>query len=154
MEENLNALDKALNNLQSTFDKIQGDRSSIINKLKTVVDNIALNPNEDSPRMTEVKLATIKTLDDMLRSAESSATTMAKTQLQKKNDESSEATKKMVVEMLKNINLTVGSNNNTGVKLPSISMESVVKTACEKTNHPISEDELSLPEVPLKEVEQ
>ena len=104
--------------------------------------------------MTEVKLATIKTLDDMLRSAESSATTMAKTQLQKKNDESSEATKKMVVEMLKNINLTVGSNNNTGVKLPSISMESVVKTACEKTNHPISEDELSLPEVPLKEVEQ
>ena len=153
MAENMNALDKALNNLQNTFDKIHGDRSSIINKLKTVVDNIVLNPNEDSPRMTEVKLATIKTLDDMLRSAESSATTMAKTQLQKKNDESSEATKKMVVEMLKNINLTVGAKSGTGVKLPSGSMAAAIETACAETNHPISDDELSLPEVPLKEIE-
>lgn len=153
MAENLNALDKALNNLQSTFDKIQGDRSSIINKMKMVVDNIVLNPNEDSPRMTEVKLATIKTLDDMLRSAESSATTMAKTQLQKKNDESSEATKKMVVEMLKTINLNASAKNGTGVKLPTTSIETAVEIACNETNHPISDDELSLPEVPLKEVE-
>ena len=153
MAENLNALDKALNNLQSTFDKIQGDRSSIINKMKMVVDNIVLNPNEDSPRMTEVKLATIKTLDDMLRSAESSATTMAKTQLQKKNDESSEATKKMVVEMLKTINLNAGAKSGAGVKLPTTGIETAVEIACNETNHPISDDELSLPEVPLKEVE-
>ena len=148
MSGNLSSLDNALNNLEATFNKVQGDRASLINKMKMVVDNIILNPNEDSPRMTEVKLATIKTLDDMLRSAESSATTMAKTQLQKKNDESSESTKQMVVEMLKNINITIGANSG-GVKIPSANIATAIETAVEKTNHPISDDELSVPEVPL-----
>jgi hypothetical protein len=153
MAENLTALDKALNNLESTFSTISSDRNLLIAKLKQSIDNIVLNPNEDSPRMTEVKLATLKALDDILKSAESSAVSMAKTQLQKKNDENSEATKQMVVEMLKQINLAVGQTTTSGVKKPTVNMESVVAKACEQTNHPISDDELSVPEVPLKEVQ-
>ena len=153
MAENINALDKALNNLEETFTSISGDRKFLIAKLKQSIDGIVLNPNEDSPRMTEVKLATIKALDDLLRSAESSATTMAKTQLQKKSDENSESTKQMVVEMLKQINISVGVNASGGVKKPTVNMESVVEKACEETKHPISDDELTVPEVPLKEVE-
>lgn len=152
MAEIKNALDLALNNLETTFNTISGDRKFLIAKLKQSIDGIVLNPNEDSPRMTEVKLATIKALDDILRSAESSAVSMAKTQLQKKNDETSESTKQMFVEMLKQINLSV-SAQATGVKKPTINMESVVEKACEETNHPISDDELTVPEVPLKEVE-
>ena len=153
MAENVNALDRALNNLEITFDSIKGDRKFIIDKLKESINTIILNPNEDSPRMTEVKLATIKTLDDMLRSAEASAVSMAKTQLQKKSEENSESTKQMVVEMLKHINLSKETNNNSGVKKPNVNMESVVAQACEKTNHPISDDELTVPDMPIKEVE-
>lgn len=152
MAENINALDKALNNLEDTFTSISGDRKFLIAKLKQSIDGIVLNPNEDSPRMTEVKLATIKALDDLLRSAESSATTMAKTQLQKKNDEASESNKQMIIEMLKQINLSVNVQA-TGVKKPTINMESVVEKACEETNHPISDDELTVPEVPLKDMQ-
>ena len=153
MSEIKSSLDTALNNLESTFTSVSSDRNFLIAKLKQSIDGIVLNPNEDSPRMTEVKLATIKALDDILRSAESNAVSMAKTQLQKKSDESSESTKQMVVEMLKQINLSVGSQNGNGVKKPSVDLNSVVEKACVETNHPISDDEVTIPEVPLKEVE-
>ena len=150
MAENINNLENAINNLESTFASTRFDRNLLIAKLKQSIDAIVLNPNEDSPRMTEVKLATLKALDDILKSAENNATTIAKTQLQKKSDENSESTKQMVIEMLKQINMSGRASNAKGVVQPS-NMTQLVDKACQETNHPISDDELIMPDSPLSE---
>jgi cell division protein ZapA (FtsZ GTPase activity inhibitor) len=150
MSEIKTALDVALDHLQSKFQTTDDIRQILINKLTSTVNQMFIDPNNDAPRMQEVKLATIKTLDDLLKSVESSAVTNAKVQMQKRSDENSDAASKMVIEMLKNINVSIGHNTGTGVELPT-NMSAAIKNACEQTKHPISEDELSVPEVNISE---
>jgi hypothetical protein len=150
MAEIKTALDVALEQLQDKFRSTDDIRQILINKLTSTVNQMSIDPNNDAPRMQEVKLATIKTLDDLLKSAESSAVTNAKVQMQKRSDENSEASSKLVIEMLKNINVAIGHNTGTGVAIPT-NMGDAIKNACEQTKHPISEDELTVPEVNLNE---
>ncbi len=154
MSESKTALDIALEQLDLEFKDTGNIRKSLINKLTSVVNQMSLDPNNDAPRMQEVKIATIKALDDLLKSAESSAVTSAKVQMQKKNDESSEASRQMVVEMLRNISMKNNTTTGSGVVLPvAAAATAAVTNACKETKHPISEEELSVPEVPLKQVE-
>ena len=108
MAEIKTALDVALEQLQNKFHSTDNIRQILIDKLTSTVNQMSIDPNNDAPRMQEVKLATIKTLDELLKSAESSAVTNAKVQMQKRSDENSEASSKLVIEMLKNINVTIG----------------------------------------------
>ena len=147
-----NALDRSLEKLETTFTNIEGDRSSLISKMRSIVAKCDIDPINDAPRMIETKLQIINAFDALLKSAESSAVTAAKTQMQRKNDESSEMSKQMVIELLKNINLSVQSNN-TGVVIPTAGVNAAIEKACIETKHPIDDSELSVPEVPLKEVE-
>lgn len=147
------ALDLALDKLTTVFDTIDGDRVDLITKMKNVVNQVMIDPNNDPPRVIETKLQIINTFDGLLKSRESSAVTSAKTQMQKKNDETSESSKQMVIELLRNINVAVGHNTGTGVVLPTTGITEAIDKACLETNHPITDDELSVPDVPLKEVE-
>lgn len=154
MSESKSALDIALEQLDIEFKETGDIRKALIKKLSSAVNQMSLDPNNDAPRMQEVKIATIKALDDMLKSAESSAVTSAKVQMQKKNDESSEASRQMVIEMLRNISMKENVSNGSGVTIPVASAAAAAVTnACKEIKHPISEDELSVPEVPLKQVE-
>ena len=147
-----NALDRSLQKLESTFSNIEGDRSLLISKMRSIVAKCDIDPVNDNPRMIETKLQILNTFDGILKSAESSAVTAAKTQMQRKNDESSEMSRQMVVEMLKNINSSIIQNGN-GVVIPTGSVTAAVDKACAETKHPINDGELSVPEVPLKEVD-
>lgn len=154
MSESKSALDIALEQLDIEFKETGDIRKTLIKKLSAAVNQMSLDPNNDAPRMQEVKIATIKALDDMLKSAESSAVTSAKVQMQKKNDESSEASRQLVVEMLRNISMRENVPAGSGVVIPvAAAAAAAVTNACKETKHPISEDELSVPEVPLKQVE-
>ena len=151
-EVSANALDRALEKLESTFTNIEGERSLLINKMRSIVAKCDIDPTNDAPRMIETKLQILNTFDGLLKSAESSAVTAAKTQMQRKNDESSEMSRQMVVEMLKNINTSI-VQSTSGVTLPTGNISVAIDKACAETKHPIEEGELSVPEVPLKEVE-
>ena len=154
MSEAKTALDIALNQLDVEFKETGDIRKTLIKKLSSAINQMSLDPNTDAPRMQEVKIATIKALDDLLKSAESSAVTSAKVQMQKKHDESSEASKQMVIEMLRNINMNQQKSSGNGVSVPaSAAVTAAVASACKESKHPISDDELSVPEVPLKQVE-
>lgn len=144
------ALDVALEQLQDKFHSTDDIRQILINKLTSTVNQMSIDPNNDAPRMQEVKLATIKTLDDLLKSAESSAVTNAKVQMQKRSDENSDATSKLVIEMLRNIDISLGHNTGNGVSIPS-NMSDAIKKACEQTKHPINDDELTETEANLNE---
>ena len=148
----LNSLDKSLEKLESTFSNVEGDRSLLISKMRSIVAKCDIDPVNDAPRMIETKLQILNTFDNLLKSAESSAVTAAKTQMQRKNDESSEMSRQMVVEMLKNINSSLSSNTSS-VVIPVNGISEAVNKACKETNHPIDDGELSIPDVPLKDVE-
>lgn len=150
MAEIKTALDVALEQLQDKFKSTEDIRQLLINKLTSTVNQMSIDPNNDAPRMQEVKLATIKTLDDLLKSVESSAVTNAKVQMQKRSDENSDANSKLVIEMLRNIDVSLGHNTGSGVAIPN-NIGDAIKNACEQTKHPISEDELTVPEVNLNE---
>lgn len=152
-EVSANALDRALEKLETTFSNIEGDRSLLINKMRAIVAKCDIDPINDAPRMIETKLQILNAFDGLLKSAESSAVTAAKTQMQRKNDESSEMSRQMVVEMLKNINASITQGNGSGVVIPTVNVAAAVDKACAETKHPIDDGELSVPEVPLKEVD-
>lgn len=152
-EVSANALDRALEKLETTFNNIEGDRSLLISKMRSIVAKCDIDPVNDAPRMIETKLQILNTFDGLLKSAESSAVTAAKTQMQRKNDESSEMSKQMVIEMLKNINVSLQTKGGSGVVVPTANVAAAIDKACAETQHPIDDGELSVPEVPLKEVE-
>ena len=150
MSTNKTALDLALEKLDRTFTHIEGDRASLIDKMRSIVNRLDIDPNSDAPRMIETKLQIINAFDGLLKSAEGSAVAATKVQMQKRSEENSEASRQLVIEMLKNINVMQGHNTGSGVAIPSTMVKEVEK-ACEETKHPISDDELTMPDVTLEE---
>ena len=101
----ISALDAAIEQVDSTFKRTDEIRDFLIVKMKAVLEEMILNPNEDSPKTTESKLMAVQTLQNLLKDKESGAVTIAKTKMQKKDTESSEAARQMVVELLKHIDV-------------------------------------------------
>ena len=152
MSELKSTIEVAFDGMQTTYDEVREKRLALLNKLESVVSKLELDPNNDSPRGTEVKLATIKTLDDILKSMEGSAISVVRTKMQQKQEETSESTKQMVVELLKNINVSVQQqSSSSGVVVPKEETQVAVEKACQAINQPISDDELVETETQLNQ---
>lgn len=116
-------------------------RNEIIKKLHSSVGMYDLG--DTNPRSLEVKLAAIKTLDDLLKSEESSATSLIKTQLLRKETESNTDVKAATVEMLKAIKIKQ-TNIREPIEAPADIMDTIERVASSCDN--ITEDELRIDE--------
>lgn len=145
----LSAVDMAIAKFNDKITHVEDIRGDLISRLKDVCNNMGIDPDGESPRAIEIKLAAIKTLDDLLKSSESSAANAAKIAMQQKHDATSEATQQMVIELLKNINTSAVANHNAGqVAIPD-DLDRQVSSAIEASNQPIHDDELEMPNVDL-----
>ena len=141
MNDNLSLLDKAIEQVDSTFQSTDRVRDILINKLQLVVNNLALSPDSDSPLKLDSKLHIIQTVKELLKDKENSAVTAAKIKMQKKDTESSDAARQMAIELLKSINVKAAAAPVGNTIIPK-DLESKVEQAISDTKHEVDDSEL------------
>jgi hypothetical protein len=150
------------NNVSDQFNKLQETvmdnntiRKELIDKLIPVVKEMQLTPGADKSTITDAKLNIIKTLDDILKSGESSIAGNIKLILQQKNNEEQSKTNEQVAELLKRMsNNVIPRFNNNGNTVAPADADKVFEETLKKENITISEAELELHQpVPKKEEE-
>lgn len=134
-------IDKLINNLHDKSANLSGIRNELISILQQSISNY--NFATEQPRTLEVQLSAIKTLDDLLKSEESTVTNLVKTQLLKKETETNTDVKAATVEMLKAIRVSQ-QNQKKSVTIPEDAMDKIEKAATALKD--ITEDELHINE--------
>lgn len=134
-------IDKLINNLHDKSANLSSIRNELISVLQQSISNY--NFATEHPRTLEVQLSAIKTLDDLLKSEESTITNLVKTQLLKKETETNTDVKAATVEMLKAIRVSQ-QNQKKSVTIPEDAMDKIEKAATALKD--ITEDELYINE--------
>ena len=96
--------------MSNGLSNIRSTREALIDQLSQVVKTTHIDIEADAPRKSEMKLALFKTVDDLLKSQESTFTTKTKLSLMKKSEASNESVKQMAIEILRNINMKQKAN--------------------------------------------
>ena len=140
MSNNLSSLDLAIEQIDKTFQSTDQVRDGMINKLREIVMELQILPEEDKAIKLDAKMHVIQTLQSLLKDKESSAVTAAKVKMQKKDTESSDAARQMAIELLKSINVKAATA--VGQTIIPKDIESRVNAAISKTNHDVEDSEL------------
>ena len=134
-----NALDKEFNELNTTKQKSNEMRTSLINTLYDDVSKLKIE-EYDKPSAIEAKLSAFKTLDDLLKSSESSTTNSIKLIMQRTNLKNAEKANDNMADLLKEI--THNTILNPGLNLPD--NEGDLHSVFKDSGMKISKDELAL----------
>lgn len=108
------AEDIAFDEMAAGLGEIREQRDAVIQALIQAVKTTKLDPQNEAPRVTEVKIAMINALDSVLKSQESLHLSKAKAVLNRKAESDSSAVKQMAIEVLRNINM---NNTSPGKKV-------------------------------------
>ena len=100
------------NNIDQQFDKLslttaENDikRNILIQKAFEAVTDMKLNPQEEAPRLTEIKMNLLKTADDLLKSKEDSIAAQIKLEVNNKKADNLEKNSELVASVLKKVQL-------------------------------------------------
>ena len=113
-------VDKAFKELDNTVNETSSRRTRLIALMEATLDKLNLDPNTDSPRMTEVKLATLKTLDDLYKGQENVSMAKVKLALSRIDTQTNANVGQMALEVIKQIemcdcNKFANTNHSSGV---------------------------------------
>ncbi len=98
-------VDKAFAEMDSTMMEMTSRRANLITIMEAALDKLNLNPNEDSARLTEVKLATLKTLDDLYKGQENVSMAKVKLALSRIDTQTNANVGQMALEVIKQIEM-------------------------------------------------
>ena len=115
-------------------------RTTLINKLKPVVNSMNITPGEEKPTVTDAKLNVIKTVDDILKSKETAVVTMVKTMLAKKENSDNEKANQQITEVLKQISTKIQPKVANSTNMDEA--DEMLEKQFEKNGLLISDDEL------------
>lgn len=90
---------------QIAVDSLQR-RNAMIVTLQQVIEKTNIDFDKDSPRVVEVKLAAMKTLDDLLKGQENVSMAKVKLALSRVDTQTNQNVSAIAVEMLKRIQMT------------------------------------------------
>lgn len=113
-------VDKAFAEMDSTMMEMTSRRANLITIMEATLDKLNLNPNEDSARLTEVKLATLKTLDDLYKGQENVSMAKVKLALSRVDTQTNANVGQMALEVIKQIEMAdcnkfSAANHQSGV---------------------------------------
>lgn len=113
-------VDKAFAEMDSTMMEMTSRRANLITIMEATLDKLNLNPNEDSARLTEVKLATLKTLDDLYKGQENVSMAKVKLALSRIDTQTNANVGQMALEVIKQIEMAdcnkfSAANHQSGV---------------------------------------
>lgn len=143
MADNISALDLAIAQVDETFQSTSKIRDSLIGKMQLIVNALQVSPDDEDPKTLDAKMHIVETLQNLLKDKESGVVTTTKIKLQKKDTDSSDAARQMVVEMLKSINIKETAASVGKTVIPS-DLDSKVEAAIIASKHDISDDELEI----------
>lgn len=119
-------------------------RAALIDILQEAINKIALDFKGDSARTVEVKLAAIKTMDDLCKSQESLTMAKVKLALSSIDTEANKNISDVAVEVLKRIDMTSNQRfNGPSPSAQSIEDNSILERVALDSGITIEKDELS-----------
>lgn len=126
-------VDKAFKEMDETMMEMSSRRTRLIALMEATLDKINLDPNADSARLTEVKLATLKTLDDLYKGQENVSMAKVKLALSRVDTQTNANIGQMALEVIKQIemcdcNKFAATNHDSGVDNDNL-LEAVAKEA-------------------------
>lgn len=126
-------VDNAFKELDSTMLEMSSRRARLITLMEATLDKINLDPANDGARLTEVKLATLKTLDDLYKGQENVSMAKVKLALSRVDTQTNANIGQMALEVIKQIemcdcNKFASANHNFGVD-DDAQLEAVAKEA-------------------------
>ena len=132
----------AFTELDSVLANTASERDSVISILKTAIGTIKLDFGTDTARVTEVKLAALKTFDDLLKSQENLSMAKVKLALSNLDTETNKNVSDIAIEILKRINMNDSNKfNGPGQSEQSIADNSDLERAAAKAGVVVLADE-------------
>ena len=113
--------------IQAKLEAGRLDRQVMIETLKPIMSNLAIDFKQDGARTIEVKLQLVKTLDDLIKGQDTSVINEAKLQLQRVETDTNANVQEVVIQMLQKIRV----NDNNAYDLAN-SMATVSNAECDK----------------------
>ena len=101
---------KAFEDMDATFQDSMLRRAALISSLEAVVKSCNLDFEKDSARTVEVKLAAMKTLDDLYKGQENVSMNKVKLALSRVDTKTNQNISAVAVEMLKRIEMAESGN--------------------------------------------
>ena len=142
--ENKSQLDVMLASFADKLTKNDLLRDPVIAKLVQTVENIHIDFENDSPRIIEVKLATINQLDALIKSKNDTAKDIVNTTMKKKETESNINHKEASIALIKQINPKTIMNDGEAINIAQAT--GALDEAFKATGQEISEDEAAIHE--------
>lgn len=103
-----NEIQNDFERLDRVSNKAENLKLTVINKLASVVDELAIDPNNDKPRDIEAKIGIVNSYVSLLDSYEKQVQNVAKIKQKHIDDETSDNVQKLVTKLL----LSIKDNTN------------------------------------------
>jgi len=133
------SIDNYFEELDNELNQTKASRELLIEKLLSVVGTTEINPTQDAPRVTEVKLACIREAASLLVEKERRAEKLTKLNLAKKINEDDAETSSNISNFLRSITKDVVPGNSSTSK--DVNVEEAIAQAHRKSGMTISNGE-------------